>query len=364
MSKNSKRFNILNLRTRKGGTIQREKEIDKIQRDSWEATIRSYKIAIIVMFITAAALIIGVLQLFLPTSQNDSYFLRILEEERKIGTARSGLTATALALETIRYIASESTDEGSRTTLTAIYNEELMLAETNQAIDAESAEIAMTMTAIGFSISPTYTASLTPLQTTIQQIQTGPLKTPSPKPTKIPSKSPTMTPSPKPTKIPSRTPTINPSPKPTKIPSRTPTMTPSPSQTKTNSPPPTPTPTDTPIPPTIPNNFEWSTNDNCGQAPDDIENRVHNLNDVNVQVTGFIKAKPDGGGTITISEVPSPYQNCPAGGWCGPIETIQNHYPGGFQGEIWGTTWVHYQGNLVRENSFKNDLVICSSTPN
>lgn len=105
--------------------------------------------------------------------------------------------------------------------------------------------------------------------------------------------------------------------------------------------------------------FEWQVTNVCDKEPDVIGNRVHNLNQVDVQVTGFIKAKPDGGQETTISEVPPQYQNCPSGAWCGPEERIRNHYPKGFQGLVWGTTSVHYQGGIVESESFGPVQLTC-----
>ena len=144
----------------------------------------------------------------------------------------------------------------------------------------------------------------------------------------------------------------------------TPTNPPPPTNTQippSNTPvPPTNTATNTPVPTTTALLFEWSIWHVCDTDPDVIENRVHNLNQVDVQVTGFIKAQPAGGEERIISEVPLPYQNCPAGAWCGPGERIRNQYPQGFQGAVWGTTSVYYQGVLVGSNAFGPVQLTCS----
>lgn len=101
--------------------------------------------------------------------------------------------------------------------------------------------------------------------------------------------------------------------------------------------------------------FRWDTQVTCAY----IENRVNNLNAVGVRVTGRIWAKPDNGSQKLISEVPWPYQYAPPGSWRGPIENIRNHYRA-FQGVVWGTTWVHYQGVEVARRSFGPTSLRCN----
>lgn len=99
-------------------------------------------------------------------------------------------------------------------------------------------------------------------------------------------------------------------------------------------------------------NFEWDTDvDACGS----VQNRVHNLNSVEVQVTGSITAKSDDGNEFDIAVAVGP-GNCPPGGWCGPIGDV----PSNFVGEIRGTTSVHYQGSQVGSKSFGPNRLDCS----
>ncbi|TAH50815.1 MAG: hypothetical protein EYC68_13345 [Chloroflexota bacterium] len=157
------------------------------------------------------------------------------------------------------------------------------------------------------------------------------------------------------TAVPPATP---PEPPPTSTPK---VSTPIPQPTKTLKPPPTDTQEPVPTePPTNSLRFEWNQLSVCVADPDVVQNKVHNLNDIPVHVEGFIKAKPDGGDEKIISEVPGPYQECPAGGWCGPEERIRNRFEGKFEGVVWGTTDVYYYGVLVAENSFGPDHLSCN----
>ncbi len=258
------------------------------------------------------------------------------------GTESISADATRTALDSNASIA-QATDVARQT-------QEQPLRETSTAWAA-------TQTAVASDTKSTTNPTKTPQPTTPPTITISPPSAPAPTSTSAPqpptSNPPTATsipPSPQPptsnpptaTSIPPSPTNIPPSPTPTNIPpSNTPlppTQTPSPTETN---------------PPAF--SFNWDTQITCAY----IENRVNNLNSVEVQVTGFISAKPDNGDEKTISEVPPPYQNCPSGGWCGPIEDIHNHYTN-FQGVVWGTTWVHYQGVEVASKSFGPTALSCS----
>lgn len=178
--------------------------------------------------------------------------------------------------------------------------------------------------------------------------------------TRIPPPTPTAEPSATQVIIPPTDVPIPPTELPTPVPpAPTNTNTPRPSRTPR---PPKPTATDTEVPPTPSvgnNDFQWDTQYVCNAEPDVIENRVHNGSNVDVQVKGFIKARPDGGAEDTISEVPPAYQGCPAGAWCGPIVRIREPYPQGFEGVVWGTTNVYYQGKRVATKTFDPVRLSC-----
>jgi hypothetical protein len=105
--------------------------------------------------------------------------------------------------------------------------------------------------------------------------------------------------------------------------------------------------------------FQWEVIHVCDEEPDVVQIRVHNSDLVDLEVTGFIKAEPDSGKEKTISEIPSHDRHCPSQAWCGPQERIRNHYPQGFFGKVWGTVWVHYQGEVLDTKSFGPVRLTC-----
>lgn len=133
-----------------------------------------------------------------------------------------------------------------------------------------------------------------------------------------------------------------------------------PAQPATPLPPPTSIPVPTPTP-TATLEFVWSDSVSCDAESDIVENRVHNLNQVTVLVSGFIDAQPDGEAKANIALVPSHSQTCPAGAWCGPIAEIRNPYPDGFKGVISGTTFVHLDGILQAENTLGPERLECTN---
>jgi len=108
--------------------------------------------------------------------------------------------------------------------------------------------------------------------------------------------------------------------------------------------------------------FEWHIIAICDEEPDEIEVRVHNLNDYSVQVTGEIWAQNGDEAAKMISKVPPAYQQCPAEGWCGPEERIRNWYDS-FDGKVWGWAKVHIDGELVASNSLPKTHLTCGEPP-
>ena len=74
----------------------------------------------------------------------------------------------------------------------------------------------------------------------------------------------------------------------------------------------------------------------------------------------IINAIPDGEEEETIALVPDHGTLCPPFGWCGPSIRINESYPNGFSGVVFGTTFVRYQENLETENSFGPVSLSCS----
>jgi hypothetical protein len=98
----------------------------------------------------------------------------------------------------------------------------------------------------------------------------------------------------------------------------------------------------------------------CGQEPNQVEVRMQNLMTTTVKVTGEIWAKEEGGEARIIASVPTNYQELIFGAWGGPEERIQNVYPAGFVGQVWG--WAELrslEGNLVGRTELARTALDC-----
>lgn len=203
-------------------------------------------------------------------------------------------------------------------------------------------------------------AALATVEAASQEEQSRGSESPSPSPSITPTSS--VTPSPTYSRTPTPTYTNTPKPPPTRTPTRTegpPTNTFTPTVTPTNTFTPTVTLTNTIPPPFV--EFNWNPHYGCGSGSEAIQIRGQNRGNVTVEISGFIKAQPDGGGEQTIAEVSSGTSTCDPYDWCGPIAEIAESFPDGFQGMIWGSAFVDYQDALVEEEHIAPTYLSCTN---